>query len=142
MSLQVTDLNLPADKLAQFNAALGGSASALQGICDGAAADVTRLTNGYVVDPATATNWGRAIALYRAYSQAQFGEIPKAIADDFKAVWDELTSISKGERKNMPRVDDGGTQATSTGGYGGRHHMNTGPFGADDCNPNYPPLNP
>lgn len=120
MSLQFSDLNLPADKLAQFANALGdaGSANAaLQGICNGAAADVTRLTAGYVIDPASITNWGRTIALYRAYSQAQFGEIPKAIADDFKTTWDELTAIAEGKRLNLPKISDS-TQNTIAGGWG------------------------
>lgn len=107
MSLQVTDLNLPADKLAQFATALGdggGLNAALQGICDGAAATVSRMTAGYVIDAADITNWGRVIALYRAYSQAQFGEIPKAVADDFKEAMDELTAIAEGKRPNLPKV--------------------------------------
>lgn len=140
MSLQVTDLNLPADKLAQFATALGdasGTNAVLQGICNSAAADVTRLTNGYVIDPTSLTNFGRAIALYRAYSQAQFGEIPKAVTDDYKAVWDELAAIAEGKRKNIPRVDDGGQQSTSTGGFGGQRRIHTGM--ADTWPPcNYP----
>ena len=121
MSLAVTDLNLPADKLAQFAAALGdagGQNAALQGICNGAAADVTRLTAGYLIDPATVTNWGRTIALYRAYSQAQFGDIPKAVADDYKTAWDELTAIAEGKRPNLPKVSDP-NQSTIAGGWGG-----------------------
>jgi hypothetical protein len=120
VSLAVSDLNLPADKLAQFATALGdtgGANAALQGICNGAAADVARLTAGYVIDPASITNWGRTIALYRAYSQAQFGEIPKAIADDYKTTWDELTAIAEGERLNLAKVTDT-TQSTIAGGWG------------------------
>ncbi len=121
MSLQVSDLNLPADKLAQFATAFGdtgGQNAALQGICNGAAADVARLTAGYVIDPASVTNWGRSIALQRAYSQAQFGEIPKAVADDYKNAWDELTAIAEGKRLNLPKVSDP-NQATVAGGWGG-----------------------
>ena len=142
MSLQVSDLNLPADKVAQFATALGdtsGANAALQGICNGAVADVARLTNGYVIDPTSLTNWGRTIALYRAYSQASFGEIPKAVADDFKIVWDELSAIAEGKRKNIPRVDDGAAQSTSTGGWGGQPKICLRVFGS---NPNFPPLNP
>ena len=125
MSLQVSDLNLPADKLAQFATALGdtgGENAALQGICNGAAADVTRLTAGYVIDPASITNWGRSIALQRAYSQAQFGEIPKAVADDYKTAWDELTAIAGGKRPNLPKVSDP-NQATIAGGWGSDHKV-------------------
>lgn len=125
MSLQVSDLNLPADKLAQFANALGDSSNAnvaLQGICDGAAADIARLTAGYVIDPASLTNWGRSIALYRAYSQAQFGETPKAVSDDYKTVWDELTAIAEGKRPNLPKVSDP-NQASIAGGFGGEHRL-------------------
>ena len=121
MALQVSDLNLPADKLVQFATALGdtgGANAALQGICNGAAADVARLTAGYLIDPASTTNWGRSLALYRAYSQAQFGEIPKAIADDYKTAMDELTAIAEGKRPNLPKVTDP-NQATLAGGWGG-----------------------
>lgn len=121
MSLQVTDLNLPADKLAQFATALadaGGQNAALQGICDGAAADVTRLTTGYILAAASLTNWGRSIALYRAYSQAQFGEIPKAVADEYKEAMDELTAIAKGERPNLPKTPEP-TLASRAGAIGG-----------------------
>ena len=110
MALQVSDLNLPADKLAQFATALGdlpgaqtGAYPALQGICDSAAADVARLITGYVIDPASVTNWARTIAIYRVYSQAQFGEMPKAAVEDYNTAWDELTEISQGKRPNLPK---------------------------------------
>ena len=61
---------------------------------------------------------GRSLALYRAYSQAQFGEIPKAIADDYKTAMDELTAIAEGKRPNLPKVTDP-NQATLAGGWGG-----------------------
>ena len=122
MSLQVSDLNLPADKLAQFATALGdagGANAAMQGICNAAAADVARLTAGYIVDPTSVTNWGRSLALNRAYGQAQFGEIPKAIADDFKAALTELTEIAQGKRPNIPKIPDPtGARATRAGAVG------------------------
>jgi hypothetical protein len=126
MPLAVTDLNLTADKLTQFANALGdagGLNAALQGICDGAAADVDRLTAGYVIDPASYTNFARSIALYRAYSQAQFGEIPKAVADDYKTAWDELTAIAQGKRPNLPKLTDP-NQSTIAGGWGSEHRLN------------------
>ena len=141
MSLQVSDLNLPADKLAQFATALGdtgGQNAALQGVCNSAAADVTRLTNGYVIDPTSLTNFGRAIALYRAYGQ--IGTVPVDVQKNYDDCWKELQSIARGERKNIPRVDDGQDQSTSTGGWGSHHKIHTGPFGG--CDANYPPLNP
>ena len=141
MSLQVSDLNLPADKLAQIATALGDTGTtnaALQGVCNSAAADVARLTNGYVIDPTSLTNFGRAIALYRAYGQ--IGTVPPDVKDNYEDSWKELQSIARGERKNIPRVDDGNPQSTSTGGYGSHHHIRTGPFGGYDVN--YPPLNP
>jgi hypothetical protein len=109
MALNVSDLNLPADKLAQFATALGDTSdadTALQGICDGAAADVDRLTAGYVIDPDSYTNFARSIALHRAYAQAQFSEIPAAVETDYKAAWTELTEISQGKRPNVPKQPD------------------------------------
>ena len=49
MSLQVTDLNLPADKLAEIATALGDTGKThalLQTYCDAAAADVARKKAG------------------------------------------------------------------------------------------------
>ncbi|HEY4414473.1 MAG TPA: hypothetical protein VGO57_02180 [Verrucomicrobiae bacterium] len=109
MSLQVSDLNLPADKLAQFAKALAdasGQNVALQGICDGAAATVSRLTASYQIEDADITNWARSIALYRAYAQAQFGEIPKAIVEEYTETMKELNAIAAGERTNIPKVPD------------------------------------
>ena len=134
MSLQVTDLNLPADKLAQFATALGdtgGQNATLQGLCNGAAAYVAQLTAGYVIDPTIITDWGRAIALYRAYAQAQFGEIPKAVADDYKTATDELTAIAEGKRPNLPKVSDP-NQAAIAGGWGGEHRVH-GRMGRHEC---------
>ncbi len=140
MSLAVSDLNLPADKLAEIATALGdtsGTNAALQAICNGAAADVTRLTNGYVIDPTSLTNFGRAIALYRGYGE--IGTVPDSVQKNYDDCWKELQSIAKGERKNIPRVDDGQPQSTSTGGWGSHHKIRTGLFGYDS---NFPPLNP
>jgi hypothetical protein len=118
MSLQVSDLNLPADKLTQFATALGdtGSANAaVQGYCDAAAADVARLTAGYVIDPVSATNFGRAIAIYRIYGQV--GPVPADVEKNYDDAWKELQSISKGERLNLPKISDP-AQNTVAGGWG------------------------
>lgn len=122
MSLQISDLNLPADKLAQFATALGDTTNAnvaLQGICNGAAADVDRLTAGYVIDPDSYTNFARSIALHRAYAQAQFGEIPAAVETDYKAAWLELTEIAQGKRPNIPKQPD--PALASRAGAAGSH---------------------
>ena len=125
MSLQVSDLNLPADKLSQFAAALGdasGTNAALQGMCDAADADVSRLTAGYVIDPTSYTNFARSLGLYRAYSQSQFSEIPESVANDYKATWTELTAIAEGKRPNLPKLVDP-NQAGIAGGYGGERRL-------------------
>lgn len=105
MALLVTNLNLPAANLAEIATALGdtGSANAaLQGYCDSAAADVSRLIAGYVIDDLSQVNWGRAIALYRVYGQ--IGPVPKDIEKNYDEAWKELQSIAKGERINLPKV--------------------------------------
>jgi hypothetical protein len=134
MSLAVADLNLPAASLAQIASALGdgsGTNAALLGICNAASADVTRLTNGYVIDAASLTNFGRALALYRAYGQV--GPVPPDVEKNYEDAWKELQSIAMGQRKNIPRADDGAPQSTSTGGFGGQRRVHTGM--TDDCCP-------
>lgn len=102
------DLTLPADKLAQIEKSLGGNPAdqtyaKLQDVCDDAAASVARLTLGYVIDSSSLEEFTRSIALYRAFSY--IGTVPKDIQDNYKAAWDELQSIAKGERPNIPKVD-------------------------------------
>jgi hypothetical protein len=123
MSLSVSDLNLPADKLSQMATALGdtgGANAALQGICNGAAADVARLTAGYVIDATSQTNFGRAIALFRAYGQV--GPIPPDVEKNYDAAWNELTDIAQGKRPNLPKVADP-NQASIAGRWGGGHRL-------------------
>jgi hypothetical protein len=118
MSLQVADLHLSADKLAQLAKALGDASAnntGLQSICNGAAADVCRLTAGYVLDPASITNFGRALALFRAYGLA--GPVPKDIESEYDNAMKELQSIAEGKRPNLPKVADPG-QSTIAGGWG------------------------
>ena len=127
MSLQVSDLNLPADKLAQFAAALAdasGTNAALQNICDSSDADVSRLTGGYVIDPTSYINFARSLAIYRAYAQSQFSEIPDAVANDYKAAWTELTEIAQGKRPNIAKIPDPtGALATRAGAIGSGHKL-------------------
>ena len=123
MSLQVSDLQLSADKLTQFAAALGdtgGSNALLQAICDAAAADVARLTTGYVIDPNSITNFAKSIALFRAYGQV--GPVPPDVEKTYDDNWKELQSISRGERPNLPKTQDT-TQATIAGGWGSEHRL-------------------
>lgn len=120
MSFSVTDLKLPADKIAQIEKALGGNpadltAAKLQGICDEAAADVARLSTGYVLDATSITNFIRAIALYRAYGY--IGPVPKDVEKNYDAADKELTEISQGKRPNLPKVSTP-AQNTISGGYG------------------------
>jgi hypothetical protein len=107
MPFAVKDLKLPADKAAQLEKALGGQPSnealpALQGICDEAAAEVARLTTGYVLDNVSLSNFTRAIALGRAY--AYIGPVPKDVETNAKEAKDELTAIAEGKRPNLPKV--------------------------------------
>ena len=118
MSLQVSDLNLPASKLVQLATALGdtgGLNAALQTYCDSAAADVARLTAGYVIDPTSITNFSRAIAIYRV--TGQIGPVPADMQKNYDDAWKELQSIARGERPNLPKVSDP-NQATIAGGWG------------------------
>jgi hypothetical protein len=114
MSLQVSDLKLSADKLAQFADSLG--AGGLQDICDGAAADVARLTAGYALDATSLINFGRAITLFRAYGLV--GPVPQDIEKEYTNAWNELQSIARGDRPNLPKVADP-AQNIIAGGYGG-----------------------
>jgi len=108
MPFSVKDLKLPADKAAQIERALGSDPNvnealpALQGVCDEAAAEVARLTTGYIIDAVSISNFTRAIALGRAYGY--IGPIPKDIAENAKEAKDELTAIAKGDRPNLPKV--------------------------------------
>ena len=107
MSLQVTDLKLSADKLSQIATALGdggGENAALQDLCNAAAADVQRLTAGYVLDDTSLTNFGRAITLFRAYSLV--GQVPPDIEKEYQNSWNELQSIARGDRPNLPKISD------------------------------------
>jgi hypothetical protein len=119
MSLQVTDLNLPADKLAEFATAFGdvsNTNAVVQTYCDDAAADVARLTAGYQLDTSSTRNFSRAIALYRIYGQ--IGPVPPDVEKSYDDAWKELQSIAKGERTNLPKVPDPNL-ASRAGAIGG-----------------------
>lgn len=122
MAFTVTDLKLAADKLAQITKALGGAASSttdLQDLCDEAAADVARLTTGYVIDDLSAVNFTRAIVLFRAYGY--IGPIPKDVQANYDAVMKELEAIAKGER---PKLEQTTSQAAqSTGNWGSKTRL-------------------
>ena len=123
MSLQVTDLNLPADKLAEIATALGdtGNTNALlQTYCDAAAADVARLAAGYILDASSITNMGRAIALYNVYGQ--IGPVPPDIEKSYDNYWKELQSISRGERPNLPKQPNPAL-ASRAGAADSRHRI-------------------
>lgn len=124
MSLQVADLNLPADKLSEFAAALGdaGSANAVvQTYCDDAAADVSRLTAGYLLDASSTRNFSRAIALFRIYGQ--IGPVPPDVEKNYDSAWKELQDISAGKHSNLPKIPDPNL-ATRAGAIGGNRHLN------------------
>lgn len=121
------DLQLSADKVAQFTAALatGDVADPLQQLCDEAAADVARLTAGYTLDNLSISNFIRAIAVWKAYSNSNT-PVPDDVTTNYKAVNSELQSIARGERPNLPKVADAalssraGAIGTGTKKIGGR----------------------
>jgi len=116
------NLQLSADKAAQFTAALAttGDATPLQTLCDEAAADVARLTTGYVIDTTSAFNFIRALAIYKAYTNSGT-PVPSPVENSFKAVQLELQEISQGKRPNLPKAATTSQAGISggSGGYGG-----------------------
>src|SRR4051812_14961173 len=107
MAFTTQDLKLPADKIAQIEKALGGDpldvdAAKLQGLCDEAAADVARLTTGYVLDAVSITNFTRSLSLFRAYGY--IGPIPKDVDRKHNDAMDELKPIAAGDRPNLPKI--------------------------------------
>jgi len=123
MTLAVSDLDLSPDKLVQFAAAQGdtsGTNAALQEICNAAAEDVTRLTDGYVISQNSFTNFGRALALFRAYGA--IGLVPPDVEKNYDSAWKELQSIAKGERPNLAKTVSS-DQAINAGGFGSGHRV-------------------
>jgi hypothetical protein len=106
------DLQLSADKVTQFTNALTTEevADPLQELCDEAAADVARLTAGYVVDSVSVFNFIRALVVFKAYSNSGT-PVPPDIATSRKDAWSELQSISRGERTNLPKAADPALQS-------------------------------
>lgn len=125
MAFTIPDLKLTLDKITQIEKALGGVADVsdpenpvaekLQGICDEAAADVARLTTGYVLDAVSVTNFTRSLALFRAYGY--IGPIPKDVDRNHDDAMKELTAIAAGDRPNLPKVKTT-SQNTISGGWG------------------------
>jgi hypothetical protein len=123
MAFTVQDLKLPAEKIAQIEKALGGdpddaAAPELQVLCDAAAADVTRLTTGYVMDDASIENFTRAIALFRAHGQ--IGPVPEDMQKNFDNAWEELKEISQGKRPNLQKANSTEGQQASAGSWGSK----------------------
>lgn len=131
MSIAISDLKLPVDKIVQIENSLGGNvtiagynsnppvpnppAPNLQALCDEAFADVNRLTTGYVIDATSITNFTRACALYRAYGY--IGPVPKDVQKNYDDAYKELTEISQGKRPNLPKVETA-SQSPMSGNYG------------------------
>ena len=119
MAFTIEKLLLTDERKTQLTAALAntGQSDPLGQCITEATADVARYTAGYVIEEAASDGWTRAIALWKAFTVAEL-----AVPDDIKAAYDEamkeLIAISKGERPNLPRVDDGEEQASSTGAWG------------------------
>jgi hypothetical protein len=129
----VSDLNLPADKLVQIATALGdtsGQNVMLLEYCAAADADVARLTAGYILDPTSALNMARALALYKVF--AQIGPVPQDVQDSYTDYWKELQSISRGERPNLPKQTN--PALASRAGAAGSAHKIHGRLGRSDWN--------
>lgn len=108
---------LSADKVAQLTKALATLevADPLQYLCDEAAADVARLTTGYVLDDAAVRGFVRALALYKAYGYA--GPVPKDVQANYDSAVKELEAIAEGKRPNLPKVTTS-SQSTISGSWG------------------------
>lgn len=131
MSIAISDLKLPVDKIVQIENSLGGNVTVagynsnppvpnppapnLQQLCDEAFADVNRLTTGYVIDAVSITNFTRACALYRAYGY--IGNIPKDVEKNYTQAYDELEAIAQGKRPNLAKVETQ-SQTKMSGGWG------------------------
>lgn len=114
---------MTADIAAQVLAALGtpvDGSDPLQNLCDAAAADVARLTMGYVIDQTSLTNWTKIITTYRAYGL--IGPVQPDIEKNFDSTWKELTEISQGKRPNLPKIPVP-AQALIGGSFGGSHRL-------------------
>ena len=120
MAFTEDDLLLSPDKSAQLTKALSGLnvADPLQYLCDEAAAEVARMTTGYVLDDLSVRSLTRAVALFRIYSFA--APVPVDVQKDYDGATKELEAIAKGERPNLPKQQSGnsspgaGTSSSST----------------------------
>ena len=117
MAFVDTDLLLSPDRQAQLTKALSNLnvADPLQYLCDEAAAEVARLTTGYVLDDLSLRGLTRALALYKVYSYA--GPVPKDVQTNYDAADKELQAIAGGKRPNLPKVTTP-SQATIAGSSG------------------------
>lgn len=100
-----TLLLLSPDKASKLTKALAnlGVANPLQVLCDEAAAEVARLTTGYVIADLAVQGWVRSLALASIYSKANVPP-PDSVTKDATAAATELQAIAKGERPNLPKV--------------------------------------
>jgi len=78
-------------------------ADPLQMLCDEAAADVARLTTGYMLDPLSVQRFIRALAMYQAYMRAQV-PTPADVKGDHESASKELSEIAQGKRPNLPKA--------------------------------------
>lgn len=103
MAFGEDDLLLTPDKSAQLTKALSGLnvADPLQYFCDEAAAEVARMTTGYLLDDLSVRGLTRAIALFKIYSFV--APVPADIQKDYDGASKELEAIAKGERPNLPK---------------------------------------
>lgn len=104
MAFLKDQLLLAANKVAQLTGALATPtvADPLQSLCDEAAADVARMTTGYIIDDVSTRNFVRSLALYRIYGKA--GPIPPDVKTDHDDALKELQAIAEGKRPSLPRT--------------------------------------
>lgn len=88
-------LYLNAERLAQFNAALG--AGALDALLGEAESEVEHYTVGYTIEQPVLDGWTRIICLHKAYLAAEFS-VPKDIETGYSDTMTELRAIADGKR--------------------------------------------
>ena len=85
-----------------------------------AAADVARLTAGYVIADESLAGWTRALALWKAFTIAELG-VPEDIEKAYDAAVAELRDIAQGRRPNLPHAE--ASPAADAGAWGSQRRI-------------------
>lgn len=120
MAFTKTDLLLTDTRLEQLECALGnsGGSDPLEMAIAEADADVSRLTNHYIITDLVRAGFVRALALYKAWNIS--GAVPDEIRRNYEDVMSELRAIAAGERRNLPRVAAPEMSTPASASWGGR----------------------